>query len=614
MSLQNVVVGNVKPCAIAESHRAYFIFGYGLKTPHGHNGSLCKAAKHYRASLLGLKRGALFARLVKLHEGTPNADKKVWREIDRDAARKSLHQDLMQVVDRILHGLVDVSHHNKSLYGGMAPLEWVTDGLPDRWLIALSNAASDRLKKQGIAEETITRLGATIEDVKLFGFASGKLLFTVGLRFMDLADAQACLPVALIEEAIYALGHAADRGRILCAVETDYRVCLENLAKGDAVVLDTGQRYGLRKASEEEVARPASEGPLKPRQLINVLAVGKGKQTALFEAPFGEVGLQALARAMVGFTAAATDEHDARAGARLAELEEIGPGEHGRVFTFCAVACAAGTDVNSLNEVAYRLSRRFTIDYELDANDVARSALHTFDNVVHGLCTQGAAVVVRNSNASFIQNFVTTAAVPTYFPLALLSYHEYLHLLHLTQDCAFIPNRAHPDNDKGRIQSLRYELAKFRLFFRYSHLSDIAHHNCIHRAWREALDLDRMLIELGADVREADLVLERYNKEKQSHRWRWAGAIAGLVAGFIASHEIIQVLLHLFHPSYEWWLVALKGDGTTLKAISTDPRFEAAVHFFQEAHRAEIWALVLSFVIAILAAGVAWLKGPRLEE
>lgn len=606
----------------AEEHRAYFVFGYRLKPDAGAGEGLAGLARTYGCGLLQRTLGDV---LTRLRPDTPlgnGAGSPVWEEVDRQSARKGLHQDLMPTVDRILHGVAPEAggEGREPAYGGDAPLALAEGNIRGALLLLpLGPAARRRLIRQGIEDARIDHLAAVVKDARLYRPASGQLLLSIGLAFCDLRDDGAPIPLPLVEEAVYALGHAADRGQILRAVLPESRVVLEDLAEGDWAMVDKARSYGLRKATPGEMALPAADGP-RPRRLARAVSRKATKQRVLFGAPLGELGLNDLARALMGYTAvgvAPGGQICAPGGGEATNanrIQELGPRDHGRVFSFVAVQCAAAAGSEALATAAYRLSRRFTIDYDLAPDDVARGIVNTFSNVFHALATQGAAVVVRNTGPDFVQQFIGTAAVPTYLPLALLSYHEYLQLIHLTQDCGFIPNPRHPDGDMEKIQNLRYELAKFRLFFRFSHVSDIAHHNRIHRAWRDALDLDRMLQELVLDVREADLVLERHHREVQSRRWRVGGAITAAVAGFIAGLHICEAVFHLVFPDYKWWLLALKGEGTDWEALEHDPRFAAAVHFYHQAHAGEYGVLVIALIIAGGAAWVAWKKGPRLEE
>lgn len=603
----------------AEAHRAYFIFGFRLTPDDTHGGGLASLASNYERWLLDMKLSAVLP--------SAQGDTPVWKKLDRETARKSLHQDLMPSVNSILHGMPagGPAHEQPAPYGGDTPLRVSDNQMLGRChLLPLSQAARKRLAKQGVDAETADNLVAIFEDITLYRPASGILLLAFGLRFSDLVNGNAPLPLPLVEEAIYALGHAADRGHTLCAATPDFRVCLEDMAEGDWAVLDKDKHFGLRKASPEELAKPALEGPLQPRRLLRPVAAGTEKQQVLFDSPLGVFSLNTLARQLLGCAAsemnedASTESPDAHLAtaslSRFPYLDELGPREHGRVFSFVAVQCETESDPATLRLAAYRLSRRFTIDYELAADDVARSVVDTFGNVHHALATQGASVVVRNTGPEFVGQFISTAAIPTYLPLALLSYHEYLHLIHLTQDCNFIPNRNHPEEDMEVIQSLRYELAKFRLFFRFSHVSDIAHHNRIHRLWRDALDLDRMLQELVLDVREADLVLERHHRELHAERWRLGGAIAAAVAGFLAALHILEAIFHLIFPDYKLLLLALKGDGLSWEEVEHDPRYKAAVEFFHHAHNGEYVVLAIAVLLAICAGLIAWKKGPHLEE
>lgn len=576
--------------------------------------ALSVSARAYGRWLESRTDGDLRQRLDSAREA---ASKKhaLWRQIDAGTARNALHQDLAPAVDRILHGAGASKVHDfvRAAYNGDLPLQCERGALPGLFALALGVTAHARLKAQGIPPELVERLCVVPEAITLYRPASGIVLLNLGLRFVDGTNENTPLPLPLVEEALYALGHAADRGQALAPVCSEARPCLEDLERGELCVIDEGQKFGLRKATEAELATPASEGCLKPRRLARAVGRSTVRTPVLLETDMPPVSLQQLARALVGFDKTANANGALEAGpgnSGFGLIEELGPTDHGRIFTFSAVQCAAETPLEALPAAAYRLSRRFTTDYALAAEDVGGGAVRTFDNVVHAFATQGAAVVTRSGEPEFLKQFISTGATPTYLPLALVAYHEYLQLLHLTQDCAFIPNRSRPGEDHERANHLRYELAKFRLFFRFSHVSDIGHHNRIHRAWREALDLDRMLHELSLDVAEAGHVLA----EERESQWKWTRAIAGAIGFFVATKEILEVILKLAYPDYEWFLVAFKADGRAWEDVESDPAYQAAMHFYHSAHSWEYVIFALAILAAILGARIAWKKGPQLEE
>lgn len=591
----------------ALAHRASFVFAYQLDTSR----DLAGAAERYHAHLRSIDRGELWDALEWCPAGSvPKAseDRHLWKPVEREAARRSLNSDLLPLVDRLLHGsdVPYLSRVDDATYAGHSPLVLLKEALGGRFWIQPGPAATARMQRLGLAARAAD-LGALLDDVRLYTFASGIVLLAIDLRFFDLDDARPELPLALIEEAIYALGHPADRSDLMRAVSAERRTALEDLAAGDMVVVDSAAGHGVRKATAAEREAAAGQGPLQPRCLLRALHRSPEKQMVLLARDrTAPLGLHEMAQALAGCAHQTGGESCIpRSAKSFVGLREMPSRQHGRVFTFTAAVCDADAPGIALDEAAYRLSRRFTTDYALESGDIHRSVLRPFDNVFHAMATQGGALVVRSTGAQFVESFVNATARTTYIPLALVSYHEYLYLLHLTQGCAFVPDPARPEEDKQRIRDLRYQLAKFRLYFRFSHVSDISHHNQVHDAWRRALDLDRLLQDLSLDVREADQVLDRHHHEQQLRRWRLYGAAAGGLAGFIGIHEIAEAVQHAWAPDHKALLIALQG-GPGAAAAAGDA--------YAEAHRWHEGSVALALLAAVFFAWVAWHKGPRLEE
>lgn len=574
------------------AHRSSFVFAYQIDevAPDCLRSQAARLQGHLQCLRLD----------VLLQEGTWPAvagDAPLWTPLSREHALRALHTDLSPVADSLLNGHgPNAEREGESAYHGHPPLKLSSEALAQRFSVRLGAAASARLERLGLAHY-LTVLGAEIEQGRLHTFASGIVLLVLDLRFIQLGDSDAALPLPLIEEAVYALSHPADRQQTLHAVEIERRVVLQDLAPGDQVVLDEGARFGLRRASADELAADAQHGPQRLRKLLRAVTASSASQPTLLLSPSARpFDLQALAARLVAISG---DGHVAHG------LRELSSRQHGRVFSFTVAVCPADSSRQELDEAAYRLSRRFNSEYAIERSHVEPGLVHTFDNIVHAMAIQGGALVLRATGAKFVDGYLNAAARPTYLPLALLSYHEYLYLLHLTQGCAFIPDPAHPDKDKKRIQSLRYQLAKFRLYFRFSHISDISHHNRVHEAWRKAFALDRMLQDLSLDVREADQVLEHHHQEEQKRRWRISGALLGGLAGFLAMHEIVDVLRDLNHADYKVLMHAILG-GAAGPAEAV--RLDKVIHTWH------IVGVAVSVAAGIGAGVVAWLKGPRLEE
>lgn len=597
------------------AHALHFVFAYRL-TGAGHPAdgkapTLAEQAQRYvqrRLAPAAADDGPDAAAFVAATLGK----QPVWQEIGREKARGQLSADLTPVSDRLLHGgepqAVNGAHRPATApYTGFAPLALSNAFGNARFLIDWTAAARRRLAAAGVAAELVERTGVCCAGGRLYGFASGFVLLVLELRVLDLGKEAAALPAALIEETLYALATPSGRKTPpLLPVRAEWHACPQPLAAGTRTVVDPALGHAVRAASADEAAAPRVQPLQHARALLRAVAASATPQERVLTlhaaVPAGALDPGALAAVCAG------------AGHDVQPTALTGTCDYRRVFTYAAVQCAADTDPAALDLLAWRLGQRFTRDYQAAMTERHGPVLHTFANIVHAASTQGGAVVVGESEATFLQGFVAGPARNVYLPLALLAHHEYLLLLHHTQDCAFLPDAANPQHDLERIQALRAALAEFRLYFRYAHVSDMGHHNAVHRHWRAALDLDRMLAELALDVREADQVLERHHREHQEHRWRIVGAGTAVLGGFVLVHELLEAFLPLLHPPLQGLLLALKGDGRDWPALEHDAALHAAVDFMHRLHASELWMALGALAAAAVFGIVAWKRGPKLEE
>lgn len=515
-----------------------------------------------------------------------------WKALAPDEARSHLHADLMPVVDQLLHGGPRAAG---PAYVGRAPLvlqapKWLRQ---QGYALRLSAAAQRRLAAAGVSPAAAQRLGVVPEGATLYTMASGLVMLAFSLR-VTCWDGQGDerVPYALFEEAVYTLGHAADRGLNLHAVRVaSPRPKQAALPAGTVVVPDPQAGHALVPAAPEPV-----EGG--PKALPLHLDVEAGAPHAILLRTEPEpLSMEQLVGRLLGLPEAAWSGDAAEARAAGSSWLAAGGGPHGRRFLMCSALLDDSVPDAQLPRMAYALAHRYGADYRVRAADVSHGTIQPFENVCHAMATQGAAILVRDTGASFIRQFIDSALPATYLPLALLSYHEYLHLLHLTQECAFMPDVAHPEHDTERLMRLRSELAAFRLYFRFSHVSDLSHHNRVHRTWREALDLDRMLQEVTLDVREAEQVLARIHEESEERRhafWRKLG-VGGVVLGSVVG------LLHLAEAAMGYLFADRKLLLMAVQSFKADPAAtKALAEFVEHAHHLESALLLAAVLLGVL--------------
>lgn len=561
-----------------------------------------------------------------------------WRVIERDVARKRLHADLLPVVDQLLNGggaqgPARTDGHAEGPYSGAPPLEVHAPDLLGRqaYALRLSKAARSRLARAGVSPSTAQRVAVVPEAATLFMLASGVAMLALHLRVQLLGarpttdGSLAALPQPLLEEAAYALGHANDREEQLlrAARAVAPRGAQATLPAGTMVVPDATIGHAMRPATEDDLAAaartPDAGGRAAPRPLPLLLDVQEGSSDSILLAQDDEqLSLDDLLARLTGLPAAAWTGQTNLARAAGSPLVAAGDSRHGRRFLLCSALYASETPDDELPRLAYSLARRYGADYLLSGDEFGTSTVRPFGNICHAMATQGAAIVIRDTGAPFVRDFVDAAVPATYLPLAVLNYHEYLQLRHLTQECAFMPDVVEPAHDKDRLMRLRSALAAFRLYFRFSHVSDLAHHNRVHRAWRDALDLDRMLQEVTLDVREAEQVLARihqdaedarhHREERERKRWRKLGVVGLALAGFAAWMHLFEALLDLVFPRKAWLLQALKGDGRSWSELASDPALREVLHLYHAAHTWEAIAVAAAVLLGV-AVGVFASKG-----
>lgn len=201
-----------------------------------------------------------------------------------------------------------------------------------------------------------------------------------------------------------------------------------------------------------------------------------------------------------------------------------------RIFSYAALqfTSAFPTD-EARRSYAYRLCNRYTSDYKIHEERVRATLVSAFDNVLHGTSLEGGCVLIEEDDqVDFLKGYISGVVRRVYLPLALVSLHEFRHLLRLAQESALNVSDGQPSQQHiAKLRRLKHELTNFHLYFRFSHASMISHHNLVHQAWREAFSLDRMLDEVTSDVVEAEKVLsdedarrEAEGEREKEQRWR----------------------------------------------------------------------------------------------
>ena len=287
-----------------------------------------------------------------------------------------------------------------------------------------------------------------------------------------------------------------------------------------------------------------------------------------------------------------------------------------RVFSYCAVQFRHPfVDRTAYRHFAYRLCNKYTKDYSIRSESLESSLVSTFDNVIHGASVEGGCVVVEESGVEFLNTYATNAGRRVYLPLALISFHEFRHLLRLTQESAIhVRQKDTPERQVVKLRELQHDLINFHLFFRFSHASLISVHTLVHQSWRRAFSLDQMLEEVTSDVVEAEKVLsaeaarvEEAAARQKEHRWRTWSTVATWVAAYFALSHGIEIWAHksLFDPQLQ--LMTLK----VFSKQATVSDFEALQ---QRLHQTELVLEGFAVLLAIAIAAFVYWKNPGISQ
>lgn len=263
-----------------------------------------------------------------------------------------------------------------------------------------------------------------------------------------------------------------------------------------------------------------------------------------------------------------------------------------RVFTATYVQFDEPLEPNAARRLAVQLSRRYTDDYRLMGELPGIEFVQDFESVLHAFTLEGCATLVDASAAAggessdFLKTYETITYQKHYLPVVLLAFHEFTLLLYLSNDASFWPELARAERDPlKRLERLRDQFLKFRLCYRFSHVSYISMHNATNRALRKALDLDKMAEELARDTAEIDAYLQEAAARRTEERFRWVNIFGGTGLAWLTSFTIAKELLEVQQVS-------------KVMQVSKDA--------------AGLYALMIGLIVGGIAGWVLWFKGrPR---
>jgi hypothetical protein len=217
-----------------------------------------------------------------------------------------------------------------------------------------------------------------------------------------------------------------------------------------------------------------------------------------------------------------------------------------RLFTYnCVILDDVDAEQNqSLVEMAFRLSRGYTGNYSPLNSEIDAATYQPFENIIHSNSLEGGAIVVRSNDENkksipYLEQYIATAVLPVYQPLALVAYHEYVVLLNMSQGSTLHIDFANPQaGDCETLSKYRNALLNMRLNYRFSHASIISMHNDAYKLWRKQLSLTQLLNEVNKDVTEVENYLsfrmqdiQNTKREKLNHVQTVLGILIGAIIG-----------------------------------------------------------------------------------
>jgi hypothetical protein len=308
--------------------------------------------------------------------------------------------------------------------------------------------------------------------------------------------------------------------------------------------------------------------------------------------------------------------------------EDIG-GTGRRLFTATYAQFRRAPDTEARRHFALQLARHYSDDYRIADSIGGACTIADFENVMHVVSMEGCATIVDLAPPSgltvpdFVVNFKTATFERTYLPIMVLAYHEFMALLHFSNDTKFwfgggndpfpawAAQCARPESGSKKsaatkkpaasravdreaaftqLARLRDDILRFRLCYCFSHVSYSTAHNAVYQALREAWGCGRMLAELGQNTAEITAVLDERIREENARRIRWMGVAGAAGIAYVTAEAFISHIPKLI----VWDRVAL---WMQLDAAGLEKA--AAVAF--------------AAVVAIVAGAMTWFKTRRPE-
>lgn len=239
------------------------------------------------------------------------------------------------------------------------------------------------------------------------------------------------------------------------------------------------------------------------------------------------------------------------------------PMNFNRYFSYAAVRLNEQPNVRyndtDLRSIAYSLAHRQTSHYDAIIHE--DSIFQPSNTIIHCMTVEGGSTVIYSHNdVKFYREFLSKQLITVYYPLALLSFIEYVHLLDLTT--SFSSQISYQHIDTKSVESLREKILKFRLCYRFSQPSSLSIHNRFYEKWRIAFENEKLSQELYEDSSQINELLsyrqETEHEIKKEKSEKYLG-IAGIIATTLLSITGVMGMNFNFYDKIEFgsWVVGV---------------------------------------------------------
>jgi len=204
-------------------------------------------------------------------------------------------------------------------------------------------------------------------------------------------------------------------------------------------------------------------------------------------------------------------------------------GQWDRSYSYCAVVWEQPIAADTAREIAFRLSRHYSMRYRPGPGMQGTEFVAPFENVVHALSREGACTLINGTadaagtTAELLATWTTQAHPQVYLPLQVAAVHELVALLDMAQDASRrIPADPRAPLATGPLRELCSRVLAFRLHYRFAQVSSITMHDLFFEAASRALGLRDISEKINRDLTaiERRLVEEERDEAEIARRRR----------------------------------------------------------------------------------------------